>query len=100
MEDKVNVSAQKTVKFKQKETLEFLVHKIGVQEKVEFKKTNNSNLYCAKFKDNSKLYVASFTSDKGKTIAMIDNKNVDKTKREERQLYWKKTLNNLFYKDI
>jgi len=83
----VDVSAQKTVKMPLVKVLQLLIKHFGTKEEVKFEKTRNSNIYVAKFKDNSKLSVASFPTDReGKTIAMIDNKGVSSDESDKRQI--------------
>jgi len=96
MTKRVTTSAQKTVRMAKDLSLRRLQATIGDQESVSFEATANPDILVAQLEDGSKLYVASFDKDDGRSIAMIDHKDVDEASRERWHQHWRQSIDEIF----
>ena len=95
---KFTTSAQKTTTLPKAAILKKLANEIGKDGTV-FKKTTSENIRKAVLPDGSTLVIASFDKENGKTLAMIDHKNLpDPRNRNKVQKGLRKTLDNIFEK--
>ena len=96
---KFTTSTQKTVKLSKYVVLEKLEKQITKVSELIFEKTKSDDIRKAKLKDGSTLLIASFDKENGKTLAIIDHKNLsEEHNRNEIQMKFRKTLDKIFGK--
>lgn len=96
---KFTTSAQKTVALPKEVTLKKLEDEISKDSELIFEETKSNNIRKAKLKDGSTIVIASFDKENGKTLAMIDYKDLSEDfKRSEIQKKLRKKLDDIFEK--
>ena len=99
MDKKFTTSAQKTLSLPKHVILKKLEDEMTKDKTLIFQKTNRKNIKEAKLKDGSKLVIATFEKENGKTLAMIDHKDLPKNKvRAEIQQSLRQKLDKIFAK--
>ncbi len=94
---KFTTSAQKTLTLPKEVILKKLEDEMTKDAELIFTQTNSPNIRKAKMKDGSTIVIASFDKENGKTLAMIDHKNLSEYfEREEIKLRLKKKLETIF----
>ncbi len=96
---KFTTSAQKTVTLPKDVILEKLENEMSKDFELIFEKTKSDNIRKAKLKDGSSIVIASFDKENGKTLAMIDHKDLPEDfKRTDIQTKLRKKLDEIFKK--
>jgi len=96
---KFTTSAQKTVTLPKGVILKMLEEEISKDSGLIFKETKVDNIREAKLKDGSTLVIASFDKENGKTLAMIDHKDLSEDfERKEIQTKLRNKLDEIFKK--
>ena len=96
---KFTTSAQKTVPLPKGVILKMLEEEISKDSGLIFKETKVDNIREAKLKDGSTLVIASFDKENGKTLAMIDHKDLSEDfERKEIQTKLRNKLDEIFKK--
>ena len=93
---KITTSAQKSLQIDKRTAIKQLLASVSTDKNVVFIKTGNPSIYKAKLKDQSELIIAGFEKENGKTLAMIDHKNIPEDQRQVQQKYWRNLLDKLF----
>ena len=93
---KITTSAQKSLKIDKSTAIKQLLAEVSTDKHVVFTQTSNPSIYKAKLKDQSELIVAGFEKEDGKTLAMIDHKNILEDQRQAQQKHWRNLLDKLF----
>ena len=94
---KFTTSAQKTLSLPKEVILKKLEDEMTKDGSLVFENTARENIREAKLKDGSKLIIASFDKGNGKTLAMIDHKDLpDNEVRSEIQEKLKQKLTEIF----
>lgn len=92
-------SAQKTLMLPKDVILEKLESEMSKEADLIFEQTKSDNIRKAKLKDGSTLVIASFDKTDGKTLAMIDHKNLPQNlERDQVQPRLRKKLDEIFGK--
>ena len=95
--NKFTTSAQKTLLLSKDTILKMLEVEMSKDASLVFHNTQRENIKEAKLKDGSKLVIAVFNKENGKTLAMIDHKNIPAgTVRSEIQRKLRQKLNKIF----
>ena len=90
-------SAQKTLAITKEVILKKLENEMSKDRNLTFMATKIENLKEAKLDDGSKLIIAAFDKENGKTLAMIDHKDVPGTaSRQAIQHELRKKLDGMF----
>jgi hypothetical protein len=76
IQKKFTTSAQKTLMLSKEDILKTLEGEMSKELKIDFEKTSRSNIKKAKLKDGSVVIIAGFEKENGKTLAMIDHKDL------------------------
>ena len=96
---KFTTSAQKTLTLRKDVILEMLEDEMSKDAGLVFEKTKSEDIRKALLKDGSTIIIASFEKENGKTLAMIDHKNLSEDfERSEVQTKLKKKLDKIFDK--
>lgn len=96
---KFTTSAQKTVKLPKDVILKKLEEEFSKDAELIFEETKSDNIRKAKLKDGSTVIIASFDKENGKTLAMIDHKDLSENfERNEIQTKLRKKLDKIFEK--
>ncbi len=96
---KFTTSAQKTVTLPKDVILKKLEDEMSKDFELIFEKTKSDNIRKAKLKDGSSIVIASFDKENGKTLAMIDHKDLPEDfKRTDIQTKLRKKLDEIFKK--
>ncbi len=96
---KFTTSAQKTVTLPKDVILKKLAEEMSKDTDLIFGNTKQDNIRKAKLKDGSTIVIAGFDKDNGKTLAMIDHKDVPENfERNEIQTKLRKKLDKIFEK--
>jgi len=96
---KFTTSAQKKVTLPKGVILKMLEEEISKDSGLIFKETKVDNIREAKLKDGSTLVIASFDKENGKTLAMIDHKDLSEDfERKEIQTKLRNKLDEIFKK--
>ncbi len=94
---KFTTSAQKTLTLPKEAVLKKLEEEMSKDPELIFEKTKLDNIRKAKLKNGSVMIIASFEKDKGKTLAMIDYKDLPATfERKEIQKQLRNRLDDIF----
>ncbi len=94
---KFTTSAQKTLSLSKEAILKKLEEEMTKDTSLVFEDTTRANIKEAKLKDGSKLIIASFDKENGKTLAMIDHKDLpDDGVRSEIQKKLRQKLDKIF----
>ncbi|MBD1395503.1 hypothetical protein [Mucilaginibacter glaciei] len=94
---KFTTSAQKTLSLSKEVILQRLETEMSRDSKLIFKETNKENIKEAKLIDGSVLVIASFDKEDGKTLAMIDFKDVpEEFDRQKIQKHLRNRLDKIF----
>lgn len=94
---KFTTSAQKTVELPKNVILKKLEEEMIKESELVFVKTKSDNIRKAKLKDGSTIVIASFDKENGKTLAMIDHKDLSEDyNRTDIQTKLRKKLDKLF----
>jgi len=97
MKNTYTTSAQKTLDFPPEETLKKLNKEVSEITGLTFNSTKRGNILESNLADGSSLILASFKTKDGKSIAMIDHKNVpNDIDRSFQQNKWRQVLDNIF----
>ena len=97
---KFTTSAQKTVTLPKDVILKKLEDYMSEDSDLIFEKTKSDNIREAKLKDGSTIVIASFDKKNGKTLAMIDHKDLSEDlERNEIQTKLRKKLDEIFEKE-
>lgn len=80
--------------------LQKLEEQLSNGKTIKFTNTSRTNIKQAKLSDGSTLVIAAFDKDNGKTLAMIDHKNLPGDKdRNKIQLHLRQTIDRIFSPD-
>ncbi|MDQ6814285.1 MAG: hypothetical protein M3040_11140 [Bacteroidota bacterium] len=94
---KFTTSAQKTLELPKNVILKKLEEEMTRESELVFVKTKSDNIRKAKLKDGSTNVIASFDKENGKTLAMIDHKDLSEDyNRTDIQTKLRKKLDKLF----
>ncbi len=94
---KFTTSAQKTLTLPKEVILQMLEDEITQDPQIIFENTKIENIKKAKLKNGSELVIASFDKEDGKTLAMIDLKNISNDlDRKKIQTELKNKLEKIF----
>ena len=94
---KFTTSAQKTLTLPKDVILKMLADEMSKDAELVFEETKSDNIRQATLKDGSTLVIAGFDKENGKTLAMIDYKNVSANfKRAEIQSKLRQKLDKIF----
>jgi len=97
MKKKITTSAQKTLSLPKDVILKKLEDEMTKDTSLVFQATKRENIKEAKLKDGSKIVIATFDKDNGKTLAMIDHKDLPNNKvRSEIQNSIRQKLDKIF----
>jgi hypothetical protein len=97
MKSTYTTSAQKTLNFPAEETLKKLSSQISEITGLTFNLTKRENILESNLFDGSCLILASFKTEDGRSIAMIDHKNVpNDIDRSFQQRKWRQLLDHIF----
>ena len=90
-------SAQKTIALSTNKILKLLNDHFTAETGLTFKETARKNILEAKMKDGSKLIIAAFEKENGKSLAMVDHKDLpNSNNRTAIQRGLRKTLDGIF----
>ena len=94
---KFTTSAQKTLSLSKNTILKKLESEIVSGKALIFEATKNEDVKQASLQDGSKLVIASFDKENGKTLAMIDHKDIPGNKvRSKIQKGLRQKLDKIF----